>query len=318
MGKVTKKPLAKRYVIQRNELLYGKTNVFSVTDLKIFKLVISKVNSQNLLFDDIYEISTDELKAINVNEKHLYETTVKSLKKLANVYMTINETNAKGDEVTKEVGLIQNTFEHQKYSGKFIITFHKDMKDYLLDIQQNYTKYPLVDISDLKLKHSLKFYEYLKSISFDSVEISIGKLKDRLDIARDQYTEFGSFKRSVLTPVLKEINEKTSVSVEYEPIKEARKVVKIKLKIKKAKVQEDPIMKPKESPIKFKKKKDKFTKYENVKFLYDGEEYQVISIDRNTFEAKVKNLESDEIGSIEGEKESDLIEKLDFIIDGND
>lgn len=309
MSEKNKKSIAKRYVVQRNELLYGKTNVFSVTDLKIFKLVISKVNSTNLLFDDFYEITTDELKEININEKHLYDTTVSSLKKLANVYMTINETNAKGEEVIKEVGLIQNNFEHQRYSGKFIISFHKDMRNYLLDIQQNYTKYPLVDISDLKLKHSLKFYEYMKSISFDSVVISIEKLKHRLDIPLNAYTEFGSFKRSVLVPVMDEINDKTSLTVDFEPVKDGRRVTKIKFIIKKR-----PIEVEITNSTKLIKKDDRFTPYMNRKFLYEGEEFQIISIDRNKFEVKVENLETNEIGTVEGSGESDLIEKLDMLL----
>lgn len=306
-----KKYISKRYVVQRNELLYGKTNIFTVTDLKIFKLVISKVNSTNLLFEDFYEITTDELKEININEKHLYDTTVSSLKKLANVYMTINETNAKGDEIIKEVGLIQNNFEHQRYSGKFIISFHKDMKNYLLDIQQNYTKYPLVDISDLKLKHSLKFYEYMKSISFDSVVIGIDKLKHRLDIPINAYTEFGSFKRSVLVPVLEEINGKTSLSVEFEPVRDGRKITKIKFMIIKRKIE------PEISSTKLIKKDDKFAQYLNRKFLYEGEEFQIISINKTNFEAKVENLETAEIGTVEGLNEENLIEKLEFLLNGD-
>lgn len=308
MSEKPKKYLAKRYVVQRNELLYGKTNVFTVTDLKIFKLVISKVNSTNLLFDDFYEITTDELKEININEKHLYDTTVSSLKKLANVYMTINETNTKGEDIIKEVGLIQNNFEHQKYSGKFIISFHKDMRNYLLDIQQNYTKYPLVDISDLKLKHSLKFYEYMKSISFDSVVIGIDKLKQRLDIPINAYLEFGSFKRSVLVPVMDEINGKTSLSVTFEPIKDGRKVTKIKFIILKSKIEQETMI------PKLIKKDDRFSSYMHRRFLYEGEEFQIISINRNTYEVKVENLETNEIGTVEASGESDLIEKLELLL----
>jgi len=306
--KTKNKTLAKKYVVQRNELLYGTTTVFNVNDLKLFKLIISKVNSQNILFDEFYEITSNELKELNINPKHLYNTVLTSLKKLANVYMKIE--SEKKDEI-KEVGLIQNNFTFKKYSSKFYISFHQDMKDYLLDIQEKYTRYPLEDILNLKLKHSLKLYEYLKSISFNELIISLEKLKKRIDIPNESYDKYGIFKQKVLEPVLKEINEKTSINVKYEPIKDGRKVVKIKFTIERKKIQKNnliEIITTKET------NQDNYTKYRNQKFNYNGEPFQIIEINKNENIATLKNINSDEIGKVNGKNEQDLIDKLEILI----
>lgn len=300
-----KKHLAKKYVVQRNDLIYGKTNVFTVTDLKIFKLIISKVNSKSLLFDDFYEITKDELKAININQKHLYTTTKDSLKKLASVYVKI-ET----DDMVREVGLIKNDFKMPKYSDKIYISFNDDMKEYLLDIQQNYTKYAIEEISDLKLKHSLKLYEYLKSISFETVEIRIEKLKERLDIESSSYAEFGSFKRSVLVPVLEEINHKTKLQVKFEPIKEGRKIEKLKFFIRR---EENKTPAP---FIQMKQKEDKFTPYIGKQFNYQNEEFKIIRIDKNSIMAEVENILTNEIGTLSAASEYELLDQLDLLISG--
>jgi hypothetical protein len=79
-----KKLLKNRKVVQLNKFIKGDVSAFSVNDLKIFKLIISKVDSKESLFRDFYEITTDEIKALNINEKHLYSETRKTLKRLAN------------------------------------------------------------------------------------------------------------------------------------------------------------------------------------------------------------------------------------------
>ena len=66
-----KKLFKNRKVVQLNKFIKGDVSAFSVNDLKIFKLIISKVDSKESLFKDFYEITTDEIKALNINEKHL-------------------------------------------------------------------------------------------------------------------------------------------------------------------------------------------------------------------------------------------------------
>ena len=302
MTKKNKQVVIKRYVVQRNELLYGNTTVFNVTDLKIFKLIISKVNSKNILFDEFYEISNEELKELNINEKHLYQTTLNSLKKLANVYMKIEPDQ----ETIKEVGLIQNNFKFKKYSNKFYISFHQDMKDYLLDIQEKYTRYPLEDIKDLKLKHSIKFYEYLKSISFDEIKISIEKLKQRLDIPVTSYEKFAMFKKKVIEPVLQEINQKTQLNISYEPIKDGRKIIQLKIFINK---KMNNFVEIEKKPL------NMFQKYLNKTFIHQEIKHQIININEKNYYAEVKNLENGDIGKINSQNNDELLEKLKQIVD---
>ena len=53
-----KKLLKNRKVVQLNKFIKGDVSAFSVNDLKIFKLIISKVDSKESLFRDFYEITT--------------------------------------------------------------------------------------------------------------------------------------------------------------------------------------------------------------------------------------------------------------------
>ena len=109
-----KKTFKNRKVVQLNKFIKGDVSPFTVNDLKIFKLIISKVDSKDSLFQDFYEITTDEIRHLNINEKHLYSETKKSLKRLANIYITFEENDS-----FREVGLIRNDFRFDKYSKKY-------------------------------------------------------------------------------------------------------------------------------------------------------------------------------------------------------
>lgn len=196
-----KKLFKNRKVVQLNKFIKGDVSAFSVNDLKIFKLIISKVDSKDSLFKDFYEITTDEIKALNINEKHLYNETRKTLKRLANIYITFDE----GDSI-REVGLIRNDFKFEKYTKKILINFNDDMGEYLINLKKNFFMYDLIDIVNFKFKHTIKFYEYIKSQSLNVIKLKIDTIKEILDL-RNKYSRYTNFRTDVLEVIIEEINE---------------------------------------------------------------------------------------------------------------
>lgn len=196
-----KKLFRNRKVVQLNKFIKGDVSAFSVNDLKIFKLIISKVDSKDSLFKDFYEITTDEIKALNINEKHLYNETRKTLKRLANIYITFDE----GDSI-REVGLIRNDFKFEKYTKKILINFNDDMGEYLINLKKNFFMYDLIDIVNFKFKHTIKFYEYIKSQSLNVIKLKIDTIKEILDL-RNKYSRYTNFRTDVLEVIIEEINE---------------------------------------------------------------------------------------------------------------
>ena len=199
-----KKLFKNRKVVQLNKFIKGDVSAFSVNDLKIFKLIISKVDSKESLFKDFYEITTDEIKALNINEKHLYSETRKTLKRLANIYITFDE----GDSI-REVGLIRNDFKFEKYTKKILINFNDDMGEYLINLKKNFFMYDLIDIVNFKFKHTIKFYEYIKSQSLNVIKLKIETIKGILDL-KNKYSRYTNFRSDVLEVILEEINESSN------------------------------------------------------------------------------------------------------------
>jgi len=276
------KLLQNKFVIQKNELLYGDTSLFSVDDLKIFRLVISKVNSKNLLFEEFYEITNDELKELNLKESHLYQNTLTSLKKLANIYvpLEVKEKDGKTSSI-KEVGLIQNNFEFKPYSKKFYISFHKDLKDYLLEIKGGFTKYPITEITDLNFKYSLKLFEYLKSTNLTVMTVGLDKLKKRLDVKSSSYSAYGNFNNKILKPAITQINQSKTCNmhIEAKPIKEGRKIVKVEFRI----VKNSLLSGFTKKAAKEDNKTEELKKYANRTILVENEKYIIQDVNTTNF-----------------------------------
>ena len=94
-----------------------------------------------------------------------------------------------------EVALIHKR-SYFKKEGRFYIEFHDELIPYISELHDNYTKYKL---------------------------INIGALGSTL---------FKDFKKRVLTPSINEINAKSDLLVDVEPIKRGRTIVALKFTIK--------------------------------------------------------------------------------------
>lgn len=259
-----------RKVVQLNKFIQGDVTAFTVNDLKIFKLIISKVDSKDTLFQDFYEITTDEIKHLNINEKHLYSETKKSLKRLANIYLTFDEDNS-----IREVGLIRNDFKFEKFSKKILVNFNDDMSEYLINLKKNFFMYDLIDIVNFKYKHTLKLYEYFKSNSLNVMKLKIEKIKEILDL-QNKYNRYTNFKKDVIEVIVDEINTcSNSLFLKFTEEKKGAKVVYIIFHI--TRINTDKLLEGKLS------EKNTYTYLENKECKYLDKYYTFKAVDLNNF-----------------------------------
>lgn len=120
-------------------------------------------------------------------------------------------------------------------SGKIRIRLDRDMKPFLLQLRNNFTKYEIVNILAMKSKYSIRLYELVKSIHYNELEeykkkYSIDELRKLLDA--DTYPNFGNLNQRALKPAISEINKYTDKEVSCRSILKGRKAVAVELTIK--------------------------------------------------------------------------------------
>jgi len=97
-----------------------------------------------------------------------------------------------------------------------------------------YTTLDLLTIKTLNGKYSVPIYEL--AIRYKKVEIpelTINELRELTGTEKiKSYDDFGVFRQKVLSPAIKEINEKTDILLDYQTITEGKKVIAIKFNSK--------------------------------------------------------------------------------------
>lgn len=224
---IRKKSRNNLITVQKNELIRNSIYKYlDITDLKILKLIFSKINSKSTLFDEFYIITYEELDMINIVSKNRYEHVMDSLKKLAAFFIEVSNE----DEITT-FGLIQNKFIFKKYTKKIVISIHNDLQEFLLDIKSNFTQYEIEQIHKLTTKYELKLYEFLKSYeSLLEIEVTIEKLRNVLEM-NNEYKLYSNMKQRVLLKSIDKINDYTDINIEMKEIKTGKKITSLLFQI---------------------------------------------------------------------------------------
>lgn len=106
------------------------------------------------------------------------------------------------------------------------LKFSSYVTPYLARLETEYTEYRLGQIGKLTSAHAVRIYElcaqYKKSHQ-GGREISISDLKQMLCMT-DEYPKIEDFKKRVITPSIKQINEHTDLQVTVENVKTGRTV----------------------------------------------------------------------------------------------
>lgn len=190
---------------------------------KIILYLISKIEKND---DDLklYRISVknfNEMMGLKGSPKYseIREITTELLKKVLEV--------KQGKTIYSFHWLSLVAYNEQE--GTIDMRFDPILKPYLLDLKRDFTKLNLKHILLLKSGNSIRIYELLKQyLSIRERTIKIPDLKLFLGLDENGYQMYSDFKRKVIVPAMKEINEKTDINFDFKEIKQGRKVVSLR------------------------------------------------------------------------------------------
>lgn len=207
-------------VVQANELILA-TYTMTTKEKQLLLCCISRIDSRP--------------DAPNINKQTKFTVTVQEV---ANIFY--NDTNRKNafrdleqasDRLfSREVSIAldnNKTLRTRFVSGvlydpdgdQITITFAEDILPYLTQLKANFTKYKLMEVSELNSIHSIRLYElivcwiglfqYNQTMELDDFRYIMG--------LSGKYKQFGQLRERVIETAISEVNENTNyqVSVEY-------------------------------------------------------------------------------------------------------
>lgn len=127
---------------------------------------------------------------------------------------------------TEEFRWIQSRVRYHKGEARVTVKFSDDIKKYLTQLSEQFTRVTLSNVCGLKSAYSIRIYELCKQYMPKRQErlIKVEDLRDYLGVG-DAHEQFKDFKRDVLTKSLKELNGKTDLDISMDTVKQGRKVV---------------------------------------------------------------------------------------------
>ena len=185
---------------------------------KLITLVVSKVEKNDREFYyqeislrdfcDIFGLSADGTNRVQIRE---------ALLELANKKFMIFTAPGE-EELFQWVEDIKINHNENIIKIKLYFKLHP----YYLNQRRKYIQYQLGYVANLRGKYSHLLYEYLKSRQY-RIDFYYDIEDAKRELAYNKYSSYADFKKHVLDPSIKEINEKTDINVTCEAKKEGRK-----------------------------------------------------------------------------------------------
>lgn len=215
----------KELVVKSNDLIRNARYVLSEQEQKILIYLISKIDrddieikSHKISLKDYCEVAGIPYK--NGGNKEQIKASLKSLRDKS----WWIKTGAKKEILFSWITEVEINGEIAE------IELSQKLAPYLLQLKADFTKYELIEVLMLKGKYTIRLYELLKSYLWQhELNISVSELRDIINC--HSYQQFKEFKRNVLSPALKEINDYTALQIEYKTITYRRKIENIVFQI---------------------------------------------------------------------------------------
>jgi len=204
----------KDIVIQNNDLISGRHNwsaneikivLKSITELKEDKLIVCFSKSEILKILGDVDLNIRELKSIS--------------KKLSSKIFEIQNDNNDWKILT--------WFSEIEYKqGVFSIEYNYKMKDYLLNLKKNFTKFNIQNILPMKSNYSMRIYQLLKQ--YQKIKYRRFKIDDLRELLKvpNSYTIL-NFRKNVILKAQEEMKQYSDITFEFKEIKTSRKITDI-------------------------------------------------------------------------------------------
>lgn len=283
-----------------SELTISKANSFvqasysmTLDEMRVLALTLGVFDPENPTKRD-FEFTVSEFcqHFPDVNPDIAYTQVQNAIRKISRRWMTLRDDEYVLDEV---VFVTDRTYF--KKEGRFRIMFHERLMPYISELHGNYTKYQLVQIGAFTSTHSIRLYELCSQYRKTGWrQTSLDDLKDWLQVT-GKYDLYANFRKWVLEPAISEINAKSDLFVDVEPIKRGRSITALKftIKTKKSAVKNEQ----KRPPFPHKNKYGQFVKLDRQNPKNSSHEYGLYARDclkiLEDFYQKIEDVPNDDL-----------------------
>ena len=223
-------------VVKDNALINASYNL-ELTEQRLIMLAIvnARQSGQGITADSKLEIhASDYANLFNVSIDASYKALREAVNNLFNRQFSYTAEYKK----TGKTGIVRSRWVSRIFYVDDLalleITFAPDVVPLVTRLEEHFTSYQAKQVAHLTSKYATRLYELL--IAWREVgkvpQIEISEFRNRLGLLESEYTAMSDFKKRVLEPSIKQINEHTDITATYEQHKKGRLISGFSFKLK--------------------------------------------------------------------------------------
>ncbi|MCG2575325.1 replication initiation protein RepM [Acinetobacter sp. ME22] len=223
-------------VVKDNALINASYNL-ELTEQRLIMLAIinARESGHGITADSKLEIhASDYAKLFNVSADASYKALKEAVNNIFNRQFSYTAEYKK----TGKVGIVRSRWVSRIFYVDDLalleITFAPDVVPLITRLEEHFTKYEAKQVAHLTSKYATRLYELL--IAWREVgkvpQLELNEFRNRLGLIDNEYTAMSDFKKRVLEPSIKQINEHTDITVTYEQHKKGRTITGFSFKFK--------------------------------------------------------------------------------------
>lgn len=229
-------------VIQKSTNLLDelKRSKLTMQQLKAIDVYLSRINSHNPQQRSVSFDSTDILKIFGDIPLRRLKTALKELQEITVTDISNDETDTTTERTVHLFEMTELEYNNSsEQASRFSLTCTESAMQYIFNIEElRYLQYKLRNIIDLKNKYSYHLFlwlvnqkcKYRNYPELLQTALSI-TVEDLADILKTPYTAYKDINRYILKPCTAEINEFTSLKLNYTPLKKNGVTFKIEFEV---------------------------------------------------------------------------------------
>lgn len=226
--------MTKQLIVKKDNALVNACYVMTLAEQRLLLLASAKAGGEKIALQGLQLQASEYAESFKVSSGAAYKALKEAAEGLFERRVTFHEGPQK-KTVTRWVS-------HVVYQdGCIEIAFAPKVQPLLCELKNRFTLYALDQVSGLTSVHAVRLYELL--IAWRSTgKTPVFELQDfrqKLGIEPEEYPRMTDFKRRVLDPALKQINEHTDIEASYQQHKKGRSITGFSFEFK-AKNQRDP------------------------------------------------------------------------------
>ena len=222
-------------VVKDNALINASYNL-EVTEQRLILLAIinARETGNGITADSKLEIhASDYASRFDISKEGAYWALKNAVNNLFERQFSFKEADKKGN-----IGTVKSRWVSRvKYidsTATLEITFAPDVVPLITRLEQHFTSYQLKQVAHLKSKYAIRLYELL--IAWREVgktpQIDRQDFRNKIGVEDNEYIAMNDFKKRVLEPAIKQINEHTDITVKVEQHKTGRTISGFSFKFK--------------------------------------------------------------------------------------